>query len=202
MVRAKVTIRRSRDRVVDGCLRSTVPMTVSTASRTTPRSSPPRSNASCPSSPSRARRRRGRGRGGARASDQTQFIARDDIGTIVGVATLVVFRTPTGLRAWIEDVIVDEAAGGQGLGTLLTEAMLDRARQLGCKTVDLTSRPSREAANHLYRKVGFELRDTNVWRFTSTVDVIYVARAPRSFPGRCVGRPRWGGRCRGGAAAR
>jgi ribosomal protein S18 acetylase RimI-like enzyme len=96
----------------------------------------------------------------------TQFIARDDIGTIVGVATLVVFRIPTGLRAWIEDVIVDEAASGQGLGTLLTEAMLDRARQLGCKTVDLTSRPSREAANHLYRKVGFERRDTNVYRVT------------------------------------
>jgi ribosomal protein S18 acetylase RimI-like enzyme len=95
----------------------------------------------------------------------TQFIARDDIGTIVGVATLVVFRIPTGLRAWIEDVIVDEAASGQGLGTLLTEAMLDRARQLGCKTVDLTSRPSREAANHLYRKVGFERRDTNVLRY-------------------------------------
>jgi ribosomal protein S18 acetylase RimI-like enzyme len=95
----------------------------------------------------------------------TQFIARDDIGTIVGVASLVVFRIPTGLRAWIEDVIVDAAASGQGLGTLLTEAMLDRARQLGCKTVDLTSRPSREAANHLYRKVGFELRDTNVYRF-------------------------------------
>ena len=94
----------------------------------------------------------------------TQFVARDDIGTIVGVATLVVFRIPTGLRAWIEDVVVDEAAGGQGIGTLLTEAMLDKARTLGCKTVDLTSRPSREAANALYRKVGFEQRETNVYR--------------------------------------
>jgi ribosomal protein S18 acetylase RimI-like enzyme len=94
----------------------------------------------------------------------TQFIARDDIGTIVGVATVVVFRIPTGLRAWIEDVIVDEAARGQALGTLLVEAMIDRARQLGCKTVDLTSRPSREAANQLYGKVGFEVRETNVYR--------------------------------------
>ena len=94
----------------------------------------------------------------------TQFVARDDIGTIVGVATLVVFRIPTALRAWIEDVVVDEAAGGQGIGTLLTEAMLDKARTLGCKTVDLTSRPSREAANALYRKVGFEQRETNVYR--------------------------------------
>jgi ribosomal protein S18 acetylase RimI-like enzyme len=72
---------------------------------------------------------------------------------------------PTGLRAWIEDVITDEAARGQGVGELLTRAMLDRARQLGCTTVDLTSRPSREAANRLYRRVGFRQRDTNVYRF-------------------------------------
>jgi ribosomal protein S18 acetylase RimI-like enzyme len=96
----------------------------------------------------------------------TQFVARDDIGTIVGVSTLVVFRIPTALRAWIEDVVVDETASGRGIGTLLTEAMLEHARSLGCKTVDLTSRPSREAANALYRKVGFEQRETNVYRYT------------------------------------
>jgi ribosomal protein S18 acetylase RimI-like enzyme len=93
-------------------------------------------------------------------------VARDDIGTIVGVSTLVVFRIPTALRAWIEDVVVDETASGRGIGTLLTEAMLEHARSLGCKTVDLTSRPSREAANALYRKVGFEQRETNVYRYT------------------------------------
>jgi ribosomal protein S18 acetylase RimI-like enzyme len=81
------------------------------------------------------------------------------------VSTLAVFRIPTALRAWIEDVIVDTSVNGQGIGTSLTQAMLDRARELGCKTVDLTSRPSREAANHVYRKVGFELRDTNVYRY-------------------------------------
>lgn len=96
----------------------------------------------------------------------TQFVARGDTGAIVGVATLAVFPIPTGHRAWVEDVIVDEAVNGQGIGRLLTEAMLDRARELGCVTVDLTSRPSREAANHLYRKVGFEPRETNVYRFT------------------------------------
>lgn len=94
----------------------------------------------------------------------TQFLARDDHGSIVGVATLAVFPIPTGQRAWIEDVIVDEASSGQGLGQLLTEAMLERARALDCVTVDLTSRPSREAANHLYRKVGFHQRETNVMR--------------------------------------
>jgi ribosomal protein S18 acetylase RimI-like enzyme len=95
----------------------------------------------------------------------SQFVARDEHGTIVGVATLAVFRIPTGLRAWIEDVITDEAARGQGVGEALTRAMLDRARRLGCVTVDLTSRPSREAANRLYQRIGFERRDTNVFRY-------------------------------------
>lgn len=95
----------------------------------------------------------------------TQFVARDEGGRIIGVSTLAVFPIPTGRRAWIEDVIVDEGSGGQGIGRMLTEAMIDRARALGCTTVDLTSRPSREAANHLYRKVGFVERETNVYRF-------------------------------------
>jgi ribosomal protein S18 acetylase RimI-like enzyme len=95
----------------------------------------------------------------------TQFVARDDSGAIVGVSTLAVFPIPTGQRAWVEDVIVDEASGGQGIGQQLTEAMLERARALGCVTVDLTSRPSREAANRLYARVGFERRETNVYRY-------------------------------------
>lgn len=95
----------------------------------------------------------------------TQFVARADDGAIVGVATLATFRIPTGLRAWIEDVITDEAARGQGVGEQLTRAMLDRARALGCTTVDLTSRPSREAANRLYQRVGFVLRETNIYRY-------------------------------------
>lgn len=95
----------------------------------------------------------------------TQFVARDDTGAILGVSTLAVFPIPTARRAWVEDVIVDEQRNGEGIGRLLTEAMIDRARELGCATVDLTSRPSRKAANHLYRKVGFTLRETNVYRF-------------------------------------
>ena len=71
------------------------------------------------------------------------------------------FPIPTARRAWVEDVIVDGSVNGQGIGRRLTEAMIDRARQLGCATVDLTSRPSREAANHLYKKVGFVERETN-----------------------------------------
>ncbi|MFP5255530.1 MAG: N-acetyltransferase family protein [Acidimicrobiia bacterium] len=95
----------------------------------------------------------------------TQFLAVDD-GGIVGVSTLAVFPIPTGQRAWVEDVIVDEAVSGQGIGRRLTEAMLARAQELGCITVDLTSRPSRKAANALYKKVGFVERETNVYRFT------------------------------------
>ena len=96
----------------------------------------------------------------------TQFVARDDDAAIVGVSTLAIFRIPTGLRAWIEDVIVDEAVNGRGIGRQLTEAMLAHAREQGCVTVDLTSRPSRAAANHLYEKVGFQRRETNVYRMT------------------------------------
>lgn len=93
------------------------------------------------------------------------FVASDEQGTIVGTSTLAVFRIPTGRRAWIEDVVVDEAAAGQGVGGALTRAMVDRADELGCTTVDLTSRPSRAAANRLYLREGFEVRDTNVYRF-------------------------------------
>lgn len=93
------------------------------------------------------------------------FVATDDDGRIMGTATLVTFLIPTGRRAWIEDVVVDEAAGGQGVGGAITQAMLDRAEELGCTTVDLTSRPSREVANRMYRKAGFVQRETNVYRY-------------------------------------
>ncbi|NNE75260.1 MAG: GNAT family N-acetyltransferase [Acidimicrobiales bacterium] len=93
------------------------------------------------------------------------FIARDEDGQIVGSLTLAMFLIPTGRRAWIEDVVVDGDARGQGIGALLNEAALDRAREAGAKTVDLTSRPSREAANRLYLRLGFEQRETNVYRY-------------------------------------
>ena len=86
-------------------------------------------------------------------------------GGVIGSLTLVLFRIPTGLRAWIEDVVVDEGARGCGVGDALNRAALDIARARGCKTVDLTSRPSREAANRLYQRLGFTLRDTNVYRY-------------------------------------
>ena len=93
------------------------------------------------------------------------FIARVD-GKIAGSLTLATFRIPTGLRAWIEDVVVDSSARGHGVGEALNQAALAEARGRGAVTVDLTSRPSREAANRLYQKLGFVQRDTNVYRFT------------------------------------
>jgi ribosomal protein S18 acetylase RimI-like enzyme len=95
------------------------------------------------------------------------FVARDGAdGPILGSLTLALFRIPTGLRAWIEDVVVDEAARGRGVGAALNEAALARARSAGARTVDLTSRPSREAANRLYQRLGFVERETNVYRLT------------------------------------
>ncbi len=96
--------------------------------------------------------------------DTVLFIARVD-GAIVGSLTLAFYRIPTGLKAWIEDVVVDDAARGHGVGRLLNEAALAEAQQRGAKDVSLTSRPSRDAANRLYQRIGFEARNTNVYRY-------------------------------------
>ena len=85
---------------------------------------------------------------------------------IVGTLTLALFRIPTGLRAWIEDVVVDEVARGQGVAEALNRVAIERARAAGAVSIDLTSRPSREAANRLYQRIGFEPRETNVYRYS------------------------------------
>ena len=95
------------------------------------------------------------------------FVAREAAtGDIIGSLTLAVFRIPTGLRAWIEDVVVAEAGRRRGVGEALTRAAIARAEAAGARTVDLTSRASRQAANRLYRRVGFQQRDTNVYRYS------------------------------------
>ena len=85
---------------------------------------------------------------------------------IIGLATLILYRVPTGLRGYIEDVIVDERARGRRIGEALTQACLEHARQAGAPQVGLTSNPARQAANRLYQRMGFELRHTNVYRYT------------------------------------
>ena len=92
------------------------------------------------------------------------FLATID-GSIVGSLTLALYAIPTGLKAWIEDVVVDESASRQGIGEALNQAAIEEARRRGSKDVSLTSRPSREAANRLYQRIGFERRETNVYRY-------------------------------------
>jgi ribosomal protein S18 acetylase RimI-like enzyme len=95
----------------------------------------------------------------------TVLIARSE-GQIAGSLTLAMFPIPTGLRAWIEDVVVDDAARGQGIGALLTAEALRLARVAGARTVDLTTRQSREAAGRLYERAGFQQRETRLYRYS------------------------------------
>lgn len=98
-------------------------------------------------------------------SDSCTLLLAREGEQIVGSLTLVVFPIPTGARAWIEDVVVDSSARGKGVGEALNLKALEIARADGAVTVDLTSRPSREAANRLYQRIGFVKRDTNVYRY-------------------------------------
>jgi ribosomal protein S18 acetylase RimI-like enzyme len=101
------------------------------------------------------------------AAPGTAFlVARDDDGGVLGMLTLITYRVPTGLRGWIHDVVVDEAARGRGAGEALTRAALELARSTGVTTVHLTTRVQREAANRLYARLGFERYETNVYVWT------------------------------------
>lgn len=84
---------------------------------------------------------------------------------IIGTLTLVLLHLPSGVRARVEDVVVDSAARGQGVAGLLTQEALRLAREAGARTVDLTSRPDRAAANRLYERLGFQARQSTVYRF-------------------------------------
>jgi ribosomal protein S18 acetylase RimI-like enzyme len=95
----------------------------------------------------------------------TVLLARCDA-TIAGTLTLAMFPLPSGLRAWIEDVVTDEAFRGRGVGEALTRAAIRLAQEAGARTLDLTSRPSREAAGRLYERTGFEQRESRVYRYT------------------------------------
>ena len=97
------------------------------------------------------------------SSTHLYFAEEDEM--VLGMLSLVIFQIPTGVRAWVEDVVVHGKARGKGVGKMLTLTALSEAKQLGALTVDLTSRPSREVANKLYMSVGFEPRITNVYRY-------------------------------------
>src|SRR5579862_8263557 len=116
---------------------------------------------------------------------------------VVGMLTLVVFTLPTGVRAWIEDVVVDDAARGAGVASALITAAIERAETEGARTVDLTSRPHREAANRLYVRLGFTRRETNVYRRTcerANARTRSALSGNQRFRGISRPWPRWGRR--------
>jgi len=99
-------------------------------------------------------------------SQATKLYFAQEGDLVLGMLSLVVFSIPTGTKAWVEDVVVAQVARGKGVGMALMNHALAVAKNAGAKSVDLTSRPSREAANKLYQKLGFTARETNVYRLT------------------------------------
>ena len=97
-------------------------------------------------------------------SEAIHLLMAKEKGEVCGMLTLAVYCTPTGIRAWIEDVVVRAEARGKGVGSALVKAALEVAKSHHATKVDLTSRPSREEANRLYQKIGFEKRETNLYR--------------------------------------
>lgn len=85
-------------------------------------------------------------------------------GKVIGMATLVLLSRTRGLSSRVEDVVLDERYRGKGLGALLMQKIIERAKARGAYSLHLTSRPDRAAANKLYQKLGFELRETNVYQ--------------------------------------
>ena len=97
-------------------------------------------------------------------SDKTHLLIAEEDDRYIGSLTLVLFRIPSGTRARIEDLVVQETARGKGVGRSLVQKAIEMADALGAEAVDLTTHPSREAANTLYKKLGFEIRETNAYR--------------------------------------
>ncbi len=98
------------------------------------------------------------------AAKQSEVFVLKDGATLCGMATLVYAEMLDGRAAHVDDVVVDEAYRGRGLATLLMQHLIDRARRQKARFIELTSRPARVAANKLYQKLDFALRETNVYR--------------------------------------
>ena len=104
-------------------------------------------------------------RGLIESSSTLLLVAKNENQEVFGMLSLVVVEIPTGTKCWIEDVVVDVKARGQGLGKALMKHAHDHAISIGAKCVDLTSRASRKEANQLYQSLDYQKRDTNVYRF-------------------------------------
>lgn len=98
-------------------------------------------------------------------SENTHLIIAYDGNVIIGTTTLIINKLPSGIKAWIEDVIVDDTVRGKGVGKQLVNFAIKLAKEKGIKKIDLTSNPQRVAANGLYIKLGLKKRDTNMYRF-------------------------------------
>ncbi len=98
------------------------------------------------------------------SSSQSHLYVLESDGQFIGMTTLCLYQCPTGWKAWIEDVVVDRNYRGKGYGTLMIEKVIEQCRKRGEVTLMLTSRPSRVVANQLYQSLGFEKRETNVYK--------------------------------------
>jgi GNAT superfamily N-acetyltransferase len=98
-------------------------------------------------------------------SDMTHFFIAEVDNNEIGMFTLASYHAPTGIKVWMEDVVIDEAHRGKGFGKEMMHFAIEYAKSTGAKTLDLTSKPTRIAANQLYKKTGFVLRETNVYRY-------------------------------------
>jgi ribosomal protein S18 acetylase RimI-like enzyme len=96
-----------------------------------------------------------------KSESSTLLIARTDDSSVVGALALTVYPVPTGIRSIIEDVIVDESVRGQGIGEALMRQGIEIAKERGAAQITLTTNPKRDAANRLYLRMGFKLRETN-----------------------------------------
>jgi GNAT superfamily N-acetyltransferase len=100
------------------------------------------------------------------ADPAVTLLLASDGNDIVGTTTVIVYTTPFWIKARLDEVVVDEAARGEGIGAALVKAALDVARARGAQVAELQSGVQREAANRLYPRMGFKRRETNVYRIT------------------------------------
>ena len=98
------------------------------------------------------------------ASPKSHLYALEYDEKIIGMVTLCIYQCPTGRKAWIEDVVVDQNHRGKGYGKLMLRKAMEECQNRGNVTLMLTSRPSRIVANQLYQSLGFEKRETNVYK--------------------------------------
>ena len=90
------------------------------------------------------------------------FLLKDE--QIAGMLTVGIYHSPTGGKAWIEDVVVDASFRGQGLSKLLVAHAIEFTKSKQIPLLMLTSNSKRVAANKLYQTMGFERKETNVYR--------------------------------------